>query len=224
MQGSEAGTFLYLIAKAASPGQDDAMKITVLGFGNVGGQLGRLWTAKGHRVTAGLRAASKRAKTAKELGMTVAEPAVAVKEADVIAVALPWQVVEVTLASLGALDGRIVLDATNPLAGDLSVMVPEAGSGAEQVAQWAKGARVVKAFNTIGAALFGDSDFDMFYCGDDEDAKYTVRSLIEDTTMSPVDAGPLKNARYLEQIAGLWVDLAVKGRIPGAFGFKLMRK
>ncbi len=156
--------------------------------------------------------------------MTVAEPAVAVKEADVIAVALPWQVVEVTLASLGALDGRIVLDATNPLAGDLSVMVPEAGSGAEQVAQWAKGARVVKAFNTIGAALFGDSDFDMFYCGDDEDAKYTVRSLIEDTTMSPVDAGPLKNARYLEQIAGLWVDLAVKGRIPGAFGFKLMRK
>lgn len=64
----------------------------------------------------------------------------------------------------------------------------------------------------------------MFYCGDDEDAKYAVRGLIEDTTMSPVDAGPLKNARYLEQIAGLWVDLAVKGRIPGAFGFKLMSK
>ena len=51
-----------------------------------------------------------------------------------------------------------------------------------------------------------------------------MRGLIEDTTMSPVDAGPLKNARYLEQIAGLWVDLAVNGRIPGAFGFKLMSK
>ena len=200
------------------------MKITVLGFGNVGAQLGRLWTAKGHIVTAGLREASKGAETAKELGLNVAEPAVAVKDADVIAVALPWQAVEGTLASLGPLNGKILLDATNPLAADLSVMVPEAGSGAEQVAQWARGARVVKAFNTIGAALFGDSDFDMFYCGDDEDAKYAVRSLIGDTTMTPVDTGPLKNARYLEQIAGLWVDLAVNGRIPGAFGFKLMSK
>ena len=104
-----------------------------------------------------------------------------------IVVALPWQAVEATLASLGPLDGRILLDAANPLAGDLSVIVPEAGSGAEQVAQWARGARVVKAFNTIGAALFGDSDFDMLYCGDDKDAKYAVRGLIGDTTMSPVD-------------------------------------
>ena len=171
------------------------MKITVLGFGNVGSQLGRLWTAKGHKVTAGLREASKRAKTAKELGLSVAEPAVAVKDADVIAVALPWQAVEATLASLGPFEGRILLDATNPLAADLSVIVPEAGSGAEQVAQWARGVRVVKAFNTIGATLFGDPDFDMFYCSDDEDAKQVVRGLIEDTTMSPVDAGPLKNAR-----------------------------
>jgi 8-hydroxy-5-deazaflavin:NADPH oxidoreductase len=212
------------LQKATSPLQDEEMKITVLGFGNVGGQLGRLWAAKGHMVTAGLRGAGKGAETAKKLGVTVSEPAVAVKGADVIALALPWQAVEGALASLGPLDGRILLDATNPLAADLSVLVPEAGSGAEQVAQWARGARVVKAFNTIGAALFGDSDFDMFYCGDDKDAKSVVRGLIEDTTMSPVDAGPLKNARYLEQIAGLWVDLAVKGRMPGAFGFKLLNK
>jgi 8-hydroxy-5-deazaflavin:NADPH oxidoreductase len=200
------------------------MKITVLGFGNVGAQLGRLWTAKGHKVTAGLRKAGKGAKTAQELGVTVAEPAVAVKDADVIAVALPWEPVEATLASLGPLNGRILLDATNPLAADLSVIVPQAGSGAEQIAQWAKGARVVKAFNTIGATLFGDSDFDMLYCGDNEDAKHAVRGLIEDTTMSPIDVGPLKNARYLEQIAGLWVDLALKGRIQGAFGFNLKKK
>lgn len=200
------------------------MKITVIGFGNVGAQLGRLWTAKGHVVTAGLRKASKGTNTAQELGLTVAEPAVAVKDADVIAVALPWEPVEATLASLGPLNGRILLDATNPFTGDLNIIVPKAGSGAEQIAQWARGARVVKAFNTIGATLFGDSDFDMFYCGNDEDAKHTVRGLIEDTTMSPVDLGPLKNARYLEQIAGLWVDLALKGRIQGAFGFNLMKK
>jgi 8-hydroxy-5-deazaflavin:NADPH oxidoreductase len=220
----EAGTFLYLIAKATSPGQDEEMKITVLGLGNVGSQLARLWTAKGHMVTAGLREASKAAKTAKELGITVSDPAVAVKQADVIALALPWQAVEATLATLGPLDGRVLLDATNPLAADLSVLVPEESSGAEQIAQWARRARVVKAFNTIGAVLFGDSDFDMLYCGDDEEAKDAVRALIKDTTMSPVDAGPLRNARYLEQIAGLWIDLAVKGRIPGAFGFRLVRK
>ena len=200
------------------------MKITVLGFGNVGAQLGRLWVGKGHAVTAGLREGSKETEPAAKLGAIVAEPARAVTGADVIALALPWQAVEGTLASIGPLDGKIVLDATNPLRADLSVIVPEAGSGAEQVSQWAEGARVVKAFNTIGAALFGDPDFDMLYCGDDEDAKKVVRGLIEDTTMWPVDVGPLKNAGYLEHIAGLWVDLAVKGRLQGAFGFRLVRK
>lgn len=200
------------------------MKITVLGFGNVGAQLGRLWVAQGHAVMAGLRAGGKGAEKAKELGVAVADPAVAVKGADVIALALPWQAVEPTLASLGPIEGKIVLDATNPLRADLSVVVPEAGSGAQQVSQWAKGARVVKAFNTIGAALFGDPDFDMFYCADDEDAKNVVRGMIEETRMRPVDAGPLKNAVYLEHIAGLWVDLAVKGRVQGAFGFKLLIK
>ena len=186
--------------------------------------MGRLWVARGHSVTAGLRAGSKGTDEAKKLGVAVSEPAAAAKGADVIALALPWQAVEATLASLGRIDGQIVLDATNPMRADLSVIVPEAGSGGEQVAKWATGARVVKAFNTIGAALFGDPDFDMFYCGDDEGAKDMVRGVIEDTRMRPVDAGPLKNAGYLEHIAGLWVDLAVKGRVQGAFGFKLLKK
>jgi predicted dinucleotide-binding enzyme len=186
--------------------------------------MGRLWVARGHAVAAGLRAGSKGTEKAKELGVTVAEPAAAVKGADVIALALPWKTVEATLASLGPLDGKIVLDATNPLRADFSVIVPEAGSGAEQVSRWVKGAHVVKAFNTIGAALFGDPDFDMLYCGDDAHAKDVVRDMIEDTRMRPVDAGPLKNAVYLEHIAGLWVDLAVNRRIQGAFGFNLLKK
>ncbi len=48
--------------------------------------------------------------------------------------------------------------------------------------------------------------------------------MIADTGMKPVDVGPLSNARYLEHVAGLWIDLAVKGRIKGAFGFNLVRK
>lgn len=199
------------------------MKIAVLGFGNVGGQLGKLWAKKGHEVTAGLREGSKDRQKASDAGVSVATPADAAKGADVVVIALPWPAVESTMKTL-PLDGKVVIDVVNPLGPDLGVKVPPAGSAGEQIAQWAKGARVVKAFNTIGAALMGDSTFDMMYCGDDAAAKKVVDSLIADTGMKPVDVGPLSNARYLEQIAGLWVDLVVKQRSPGAFGFNLVRK
>jgi len=199
------------------------MKIAVLGFGNVGAQLGKLWLQKGHQVTAGLREGSKGRQKASDAGVSVATPADAVKSADVVVIALPWPAVEPTLKTL-SLDGKVVIDAVNPVAQDLSVQVPTAGSAAQTTAQLAKGARVVKAFNTISAALMGDSTFDMMYCGDDAEGKKVVDRLIADTGMKPVDVGPLSNAHYLEQVAGLWRDLAVKGRIKGAFGFNLVTK
>ncbi len=199
------------------------MKIAVLGFGNVGSQLGKVWAKTGHEVTAGLREGSKDRQKASDAGVRVATLPDAVKSADVVVIALPWPVVESTLKTL-SLDGKVVIDAVNPMGPDFGVIVPPAGSAGLSVAQWAKGARVVKAFNTIGAALMGDSTFDMMYCGDDAEAKKVVDSLIADTGMNPVDVGPLSNSRYLEQVAGLWVDLVVKQRIPGAIGFNLVRK
>lgn len=199
------------------------MRIAILGFGNVGAQLGKLWLAKGHQVTAGLRDGSKDRQKASSVGASVATPADAAKGAEVVVIALPWPTVESTLKGMG-LEGKVVMDATNPIGSDLSVQVPPAGSGGEQIAQMAKGARVVKAFNTIGSELMGDADFDMMYCGDDAAAKKVVSQLIADTGMRSVDVGPLRNARYLEQIAGLWVDLVVKQRVPGAIGFNLVKK
>jgi hypothetical protein len=193
------------------------MRIAVLGFGHVGAQLGRLWAAKGHQVTAGLREASKDRRTASDAGIHAATPAEAVKDAEVVAIALPWTAVEPLLAEL-SLDGKVVIDAVNPMNADFNVVVPEAGSAGLAIAEWTKGARVVKAFNTIGAALMGDPAFDMMYCGDDAGAKDAVRGLIVDTGMTPVDVGPLSNSRYLEQMAGLWVDLALKGRVQGRSG------
>ncbi len=137
--------------------------------------------------------------------------------------ALPWPAVEDALRSLGPLTGKILLDATNPVDRDLNVIKPPAGSAGLQVAQWAEGAHVVKAFNTIGAFLYGNEAFDGFYCGDDPAALETVRQLIADTKLKPVFVGPLKNAGYLEQIAGLWIDLALNRRIEGAFGFNLVK-
>jgi predicted dinucleotide-binding enzyme len=142
------------------------MKIAVLGFGNVGTQLGKLWAKKGHEVTAGLREGSKHRQKASDAGVSVATPADAAKDADVVVIALPWPAVESTLKTM-SLDGKVVIDAVNPIGPDLSVIVPLAGSAGLSAAQWAKGARVVKAFNTIGAALMGDATFDMMYCGDD---------------------------------------------------------
>jgi hypothetical protein len=102
-------------------------------------------------------------------------------------------------------------------------------SAAETVAVWARTSRIVKAFNTIGAANYGNAQFgteraDGFYCGDDQDAKNVVKPLIEDIGLNPVDVGPLRNARALEPLALLWIDLAVnQGQGPN-HGFKLLRR
>ncbi len=198
------------------------MEISILGFGNVGSQLVRLWSAAGHSLTVGLRSGSAREKDAKALGATVLPPRDAVESAQITVLALPWPAVEETLRGIASWEGKILVDATNPLNSDLSVIVPESGSGGQQVAKWAPGARVVKAFSTIGAALYGDPTFDILYCGDDAEAKRTVHGLIADIKMRPQDVGPLKNAAHLEHIAGLWVDLVVKGRVQGRFGFNLV--
>lgn len=200
------------------------MRISVFGFGNVGSQLVRLWIAAGHSLTVGLRSDSAHEREAKASGATVRQPQLAAESADVIVLALPWRAVEETLQRIASQEGKILVDATNPLGSDLRVFVPESGSGGQQVAKWVHGASVVKAFNTIGANLYGDPAFDIFYCGDDSEAKRTVRGLIEDTTMRPIDVGPLKSAGYLEHIAGLWIDCAVERRVQGAFGFNLVVK
>jgi predicted dinucleotide-binding enzyme len=102
-------------------------------------------------------------------------------------------------------------------------------SAGEQVAAWATGARVVKAFNTIGAANFGNARFgaqraDGFYCGDDAVSKSAVRELIEAAGFDPVDVGPLRQARWLEPLAMLWIDLAVNQRQGANHAFKLLRR
>lgn len=200
------------------------MRICVHGFGNVGSALTKLWVSAGHTVRAGLRAGSKHEAAARSLGVEAVEPASGSGWAEVNVLALPWPAVEETLRSFGPLKGKIILDATNPLDHDLSVLKLPAGSAGQQIAEWADGAHVVKAFNTIGAALYGSETFDAFYCGDAAEALEVVRTLIADTKMKPVYAGPLQNAGYLEHIAGLWIDLTLNKRVEGPFGFNLVKQ
>ena len=102
-------------------------------------------------------------------------------------------------------------------------------SAAEMVAGWAPSARVVKSFNTIGAPCLGNTKFgsetaDGFYCGDDAEAKKTVHQLNADVDLNPVDVGPLKNARLLEPLAMLWIDLAINQGQGINHAFKLLRR
>ena len=97
------------------------------------------------------------------------------------------------------------------------------------MAEWAPGAHVVKAFNNVSSAImanpvFGDMRATMFYCGDDKPSKGVVRDLAAELDFEPVDAGPLKIARYLEPFAMLYIQLAVTEGWGSNCAFKLLHR
>jgi predicted dinucleotide-binding enzyme len=210
------------------------MNIGIIGSGNVGGALGTRWAQKGHQVVFGSRTpddtdmkklldrAGKNARAAK-----LAEAA-AVN--DVLLFAMPWPVAQDVLSSLGNLAGKMLIDAMNPLKPDLSgLTIGTTTSAAEQVAEWAKGAKVVKSFNTVGNSIMENDSFAggkavMFYCGDDAEAKKTVHQLAADIGFDPKDAGPLTQARLLEPFALLWISLAYQQKWGREFAFQALRR
>ncbi len=103
-------------------------------------------------------------------------------------------------------------------------------SGGEQVAQWAEGARVVKALNTTGAGNMADPALDedhrlaILLCGDDAEAKEVVGGLIGELGFSAVDAGPLDRSGLLENMALLWILLAYQQGLGTDFGFAIVTR
>ena len=210
------------------------MKIGIIGAGNVGSTLGKAWANKGHDIFFGVRHPQddKTRQLLQSIGPkaqagTVAE---AVAFAEVVVLATPWQGTEAAVRAAGDLRGKTVIDCTNPLKPDvLGLEVGFATSGAERVAQWAKGAKVFKAFNTTGSNNMADPVINgirtvMFVCGDDEAAKPVVMQLAADIGFDAVDAGKLEQARLLEPWAMLWISLAYQGGLGRDFGFALLRR
>lgn len=206
------------------------MRIGIIGAGNVGSTLGSRWSKAGHKITFGSRdsKSQKMTELARNTGATAGSNHEAA-EADVVVLTTPWPAAKEAVSGL-PLDRKVLVDVTNPILPDLSGLdVGTTTSGAEQVAQWAKGARVVKAFNTVGFNVMAhpqlrDGNAVMFYCGDDAEAKKTVHQLAADLGFDPHDAGPLTQARYLEPFAMLWITLALNQGYGREFGFKLMQK
>ncbi len=210
------------------------MNIAILGTGGVGAALGTRWAAAGHPVTYGSRtpASEKCQQLIAKSGQNCAvkPPREAIARADAILFAVPWPAARETLVQLGDLTGRILIDCTNPLLSDMSgIELGHVISAGEQIAAWAPGAKVVKAFNTASTKVmlnpqFGDHRATMFYCGDDAAAKLTVRQLIEDIGFDPIDAGSLTSSRYLEPLAMLYIHLAFRQGFGSNCAFKIMRR
>jgi predicted dinucleotide-binding enzyme len=206
------------------------MRIAIIGAGNVGGTLGRGWTRRRHQVTYGVRDPhSAKAEALAQGGVLVTVPTQALERSEVVVLATPWAAAKNAVEALGDLGGRPLLDATNPIGPDLTLAVGEGGSGGEMVQAWAPTARVVKIFNTTGvenmaSPVYGDQAATMFYCGDDEQACGVAAKLATDLGFDAVSAGPLRNARLLEPLALLWINLATAQVAGRGIAFRLLRR
>ena len=204
------------------------MRIAVIGAGNVGGSLGRVWSKRGHQVRYGVPNPAD----AKYRDLPAATPDAAAADAEAIVLATPWPATEAAIRGLGDLSGRLVIDCTNPLGmgtDGLGLVVGHSISGGELVAQWAPGAAVFKTFNTTGFNNMADlSDYQvtpvMFVAGDDAARKPAVMGLVRDIGFEAIDAGPLRIARLLEPYAMLWIDQALNRGAGRDFAFAVVRR
>jgi hypothetical protein len=208
------------------------MSISILGAGNVGMALGSALTRRGESVIFGVPDTEKYRDSVLALGpaarlMTTAE---AIKASDVVIAAVPYAALPAIAQSVSNWQGKILIDATNPLTPGLSgLLLGTSTSGAEELAKQACGARVVKAFNTTGAENMADSGYKgglpiMPVCGDDAAARQQVMSLASLIGFDAIDMGPLTAARYLEPFAMTWIHLAIKQGAGRKFAFARLQR
>jgi predicted dinucleotide-binding enzyme len=198
--------------------------IAFIGYGHVGAPLADHLQRLGHRVTLAADDAnsdSVRKALARNAGLAVAPPADAVKGADVVFLATPFQANEDVLKRLaGDLKDKILVDCTNPVGPGLTHGFKSAQSGSEMVQALVPDALVVKAFSIYGFENFESSAYPaydikpvMMYCGRDAAAKKAVGELIAQLGWEPLDVGGLEQALHLEHMTLLWVRMV---RVNGA--------
>ena len=190
------------------------MRIAIIGAGNVGGGLAGAATTAGHDVVLSARNPASAQQTAATTGAAaVSSNAEAVDGADVVVFAVPGSAVAGIAAELTeALAGKIVVDATNPLDDTYTGLTTTGVSAAELLPQQLPDATVVKSLNTVFASRYANptqdgQPLDALIAGDDADAKATIAQLVESIGFRSVDAGGLRMARALEEIAFLNISL-----------------
>lgn len=205
-------------------------QISVLGTGKMGSVVGRTLADAGLRIVYGSRSPEESADKFADLpNVTVTGYKQGCTASDYIVVAVPWaNTLDLIEKHRDCLADKIIIDLTNPTSADWSCLVtPTDSSAAEQIADASGSPRVVKAFNGITADNFRQPRFSgepaqVFYCGNDPEAKSEVRELIQLCGYKPVDCGSLENARYLESLAMLWVQLAFWEEWGNEFSFRVV--
>lgn len=199
------------------------MRIGILGSGLMGGKLGTIFARAGHEVVFSYaRHREKLEKLAREAGRNAraGTPAEAARDADALLLAVHWSRFDDVLKQAGDLSGKVILTCSLPMNDDdTGLVLGLTTSGAEELAKKLPEARIVCAFNTVPSEVLfgvfeardGSSRPGLVYCGDDEGAKEVAAGLIREVGFDPVDAGPLRIARYTEPFALLVAQLAYEG-------------
>jgi predicted dinucleotide-binding enzyme len=211
------------------------MRVGILGSGLMGGKLGTLFARSGHEVVFSY---SRRPATLKRLAREAGAnaragtPAEAAQHAEALLLAVHWFRFDDVLRQAGDLSGKVIVTCSLPMnADDTDLFVAHTSSGAEELAKRAPGARVAAAFNTIPSEVLfsvferrgGGSRPDMLYYGDDRGAKTIAVRLARDVGFNPVDAGPLRTARYAEPFALLVAHLAYKEKGGPRLAYRFIR-
>jgi predicted dinucleotide-binding enzyme len=216
---------------------EDAMRVAVLGTGEVGKSLGNAFLALGHEVRMGARDASNEKAVAwaanAEGQASVGTFADAAGFGEIVVLATLGSAVQQVLqaAVAQACAGKLVIDTTNPLdfsQGSPRLAIGHTDSGGEQVQRLLPAANVVKAFNTVGNALMFRPSLpggppDMFICGNDEASKERVTALLLDFGWRTIDIGTIESSRYLEPMCMVWVVFGLRSK-GWNHAFKLLRK
>jgi 8-hydroxy-5-deazaflavin:NADPH oxidoreductase len=196
------------------------MRIGILGSGLMGAKLGTIFARAGHDVIFSYaRSQSKLEKLARQAGSNAraGTPAEAAAQANAVLLAIHWSRLSDVIKRSGNLSGKIVISCSLPMnADDTRLVIANTSSGAEALAKKLPRVHIVSAFNTVPSeVLFGvfaarrkKSRPSLIYCGDHAASKKIAASLIRDTGFDPIDAGPLRIARFTEPFALLVAQLA----------------
>jgi len=199
------------------------MRIGILGSGLMGGKLGTLFSRAGHEVVFSYaRSRKKLEQLARDAGgvARAGTPREAAREADALLLGVHWSRVNDVLRQAGDLSGKLIVSCSLPMnEEDTELVVGRTASGAEKLARKVPRARVVSAFGTVPSeVLFSVFETrnravrpSLVYCGDEVQAKNVAATLIRDVGFDPIDAGPLRVARYTEPFALLIARLAYEG-------------
>jgi 8-hydroxy-5-deazaflavin:NADPH oxidoreductase len=211
------------------------VRIGILGSGLMGAKLGTLFARAGHEVVFSYaRSEQKLRRLAHEAGARAraGTPAEAARQADAVLLAIHWSSIDEVLQQAGSLDDQVLISCSLPMnAEDTALIVGHSSSGAEELARKVPRARVVAAFSTLPSeVLFSIFDArgkadppSLVYCGDDEQAKELTARLIRDVGFDPVDAGPLRIARYTEPFSLLMAQLAYEGGASPQLAYRFAR-